>query len=425
MDNSSSRTYDGRPCLALRPAPCCLSAGSLRFLKALHRLMNVNPSFPVDAEAPARHFALAHWVRKRRWFLVMVVLPTLLAALYYGLIASDIYISESRFVIKSPDQKRGQVSTLANLVQTTGLSGGQEQTNEVLTFVRSRDALRALEKNVAVRDRFAHPQADALSRFPLPFSGSSFESLFKYYGTMVEARMDSETSTAIIKVKGFTPQDAYRINRELLDLSEGLVNRLNGRAQSKGITEAQKQVELATQRARAARVALSQYRNSQALIDPTKQAGGVLEIANTLTAERAALQAQLDIMQRLTPRNPSIPALRNRIAAIGTQIASQDSRVVGSGSGIASKLGGYENLLVEQEFATQSLNAANAALVQARAEAQRQQFYLERVVDPNLPDEPLLPKRFINVLIVFASAACLYFIAWMFMIGVLEHAPED
>lgn len=386
--------------------------------------MNVNPSFPVEAEAPV-HSALAQWLKKRRWFLLMVALPTVLAALYYGLIASDIYISESRFVIKSPDQKRGQMSTLANLVQTTGLSSGQEQTNEVLTYVRSRDALKALEKNVAVRDRFADPRADILSRFPMPFSDSSFESLFKYYGKMVEARLDTETSTAIIKVKAFNPQDAYRINRELLDLSEGLVNRLNGRAQSKGIIEAQKQVALATQRARAARIALSQYRNAQALIDPTRQAGGVLEIANTLTAERAALQAQLDLMQRLTPNNPSIPALRNRISAIGTQIASQDSRVVGSGSGIASKLGGYEDLLVEQEFATQSLNAANAALVQARAEAQRQQFYLERVVDPNLPDEPLLPKRFINVLVVFAAALCLYFVAWMFTIGILEHSPED
>ena len=229
--------------------------------------MNVNTSFPVETDAPAPQSAFALWVRKRRWFLLAVVLPTLLAALYYGLIASDIYISESRFVIKSPDQKRSQVSTLANLVQTTGLSGGQEQTNEVLTYVRSRDALKALEKNVAVRDRFANPQADILSRFPLPLSDGSFESLFKYYGKMVEARMDTETSTAIIKVKAFDPQDAYRINRELLDLSEGLVNRLNGRAQSKGIIEAQKQVDLATQRARAARVALSQYRNAQALID--------------------------------------------------------------------------------------------------------------------------------------------------------------
>ena len=107
--------------------------------------MNVNPSFPVDADAPARRSAFSAWLQKRRWFLIFVVAPTMLAAIYYGLIASDIYISESRFVIKSPDQKRSQMSTLANLVQTTGLSGGQEQTNEVLAFARSRDALKALE----------------------------------------------------------------------------------------------------------------------------------------------------------------------------------------------------------------------------------------------------------------------------------------
>ena len=369
--------------------------------------------------------ALAKWVRKWRWFLLSVIVPTLLAGLYYGFIASDIYISESRFVIKSPDQKRSQMSTLANLVQTTGLSGGQEQTNEVLTYVRSRDALKALQKSVDVRDKYSTERADVMSRFPEPFSDGSFESLFKYYGKMVDARLDTEAGTATIKVKAFTPQDAYIINRQLLDLSEELVNKLNGRARSKGILEAQRQVDLATQRAKAARIALAQYRNTQSLIDPTKQAGGVLEIANTMIAERAALQAQLDLMQRLTPGNPSIPALRSRITAISVQINSQDSRVVGNGSGIASKLGGYENLLVEQEFATESMTAANSALVQARAESQRQQYYLERVVDPNTPDMPLLPRRFINVLVVFAAATCLYFVAWMFMVGVLEHAPED
>ena len=127
--------------------------------------MNVNPSFPSETDASAKRLALAHWVKKRRWFLLAVVLPTLLTALYYGLIASDIYVSESRFIIKSPDQKRSQVSTLANLVQTTGLSGGQEQTHEVLTFVRSRDALKALEKRADIRDKFATSQADFFSRF--------------------------------------------------------------------------------------------------------------------------------------------------------------------------------------------------------------------------------------------------------------------
>jgi capsular polysaccharide transport system permease protein len=208
--------------------------------------MNVNPSFPVEIDTPQPQSAVTQWLRKRRWFLLMVALPTLLAALYYGLIASDIFVSESRFVIKSPDQKRSQMSTLANLVQTTGLSSGHEQTSEVLTYVRSRDALKALQKNIGIHGKYATPQADSFSRFPGPFGEDSFESLFKYYGKRVDARIDAETGTATIKVEAFSPQDAYLINRELLNLSEALVNRLNNRAQSKGIIEAQRQVDLAT-----------------------------------------------------------------------------------------------------------------------------------------------------------------------------------
>jgi capsular polysaccharide transport system permease protein len=387
--------------------------------------MSANSAIPVDADMPAQRSPFLKWLRKRRWFVAIVIAPTVLAVLYFGLFASDIYVSESRFVIKSPEQKRSSVSTLANLVQTTGLSGSQEQTNEVLTFVRSRDALKALEVTPGVRDKYGLDGVDMFARFPRPLSDTSFESLFKYYGKMVEARYETEDGTAIIKVKAFTPQDAYLINLRLLDLSEGLVNRLNMRAQKKGIAESQRQVDLATGRAKAARIALTQYRNAQSVIDPSKQAVGVIEISDGMIAQRAALQAQLSQMQSAAAGNPSIPALRNRIKAITGQIASQDSRVVGTGSGIASKMGGYENLLVEQEFATESMNAANAALVQARAESQRQQFYLERVVDPNTPDMPLLPKRLLSILIVFAAATCLYFIAWMFIVGVLEHAPEQ
>jgi capsular polysaccharide transport system permease protein len=388
--------------------------------------MNVEQSFLVEDEVPTRRPKLLIWLEKRRWFALFVIVPTLLATLYYGLFASDIYVSESRFVIKSPNQKSSQISTLANLIQTTGFSGGQEQANEVLEYVRSRDALKALERTHGIQAAYSAPHGDILARFPMPIFGErTFENLYEYYRDMVDVRLDTETSTVIVKVNAFNAKDARAINERLLRLSEALVNKVNARAQSKGIAEAQKQVDLATMRAKAARVALAQYRNSQELIDPGKQAVGVIEIANTMIAQRAALQAQLDQMQRLAPRNPSIPALRQRINAISGQIASQDSRVVGSSSGIASKMGGYESLLVDQEFATQRLNVANAALAQARAEAVRQQFYLERIVNPNLPDAPELPRRLLRIIVIFAATTCLYFIGWMLFIGIVEHAPED
>jgi len=242
---------------------------------------------------------------------------------------------------------------------------------------------------------------------------------------MVGADTDPASGMALLQVKAFTANDAYEMNERLLDLSEQLVNRLNQRAEGKAIAEAERRVQEAESRVRNARVAISAFRNSQSLIDPAKQATGVLDVSNKLVSEQAALQAQLDLMRRVAPRNPSIPALEGRIIAVGRGIAQQNGRAVGTPTGIASKLSAYEKLNVEQEFATQMLTAANTALEQARTEAAKQQFYLERVVEPDRADLPALPERLKRVLIIFGALVCLYFIGWMIVVGVLEHSPED
>jgi capsular polysaccharide transport system permease protein len=386
--------------------------------------MKLEIPFPAETATAVKKPVALSWLKKRLWFVVFVIFPTLLATIYYAFIASDMYVSESRFVIKVPDSRHQQMSTLANLIQTTGLSGGQEQTNEILEYVRSRDALKELERRLHIRNHYEN-RGDALSKYPFPMSGDSFEKFYKYYRKIVEASLDPQTGTAVIKVKSFTPDEAYKINQTLLDLSEGLVNRLNQRAESRAISEAQSQVDIASARAKRVSLLLTQYRNHSELIDPAKQAVGVLDISNGMVAQRAALVAQLEVMQREAPQNPSIPALRNKISAMSGQIAVQDNRVVGGNGAIASKLGNYENLQVEQKFATDSLDAANAGLVQARAEAQRQKFYLEHIVDPNTPDTALLPTRLTDIITIAAAALCLYFIGWMLIVGILEHAPED
>ena len=387
--------------------------------------MNVST---IDHEAlreVVRDSRLQSRLMRHRWLALFVGVPTLLAAIYYGLIASPVYVSQSSFVIKTPGQKAAPSVSLANLVQATGLSAGQEQTKEVLQYIRSRDALKDLQAQTNIREKFSQRGADFLSRFPALFRDDSFENLYRFYGSKVGANLDPESGLAIVDVRAFTPEDAYDINARLLNLSETLVNRLNQRAEGRAIAEAERRVLQAEDRVRTARISLAAFRNQQDLIDPTKQAAGVLEVSNNLEAERAALQAQLDLMLRVAPRNPSIPALRNRIAAVGRAAGVQTGRAVGTPSGIASKLGAYEKLNVEQEFATQMLTAANASLEQARTEAQKQQFYLERVVEPNKPDDALLPHRLKQILIIFAASLCLYFVGWMLVVGILEHSPED
>jgi capsular polysaccharide transport system permease protein len=365
------------------------------------------------------------WVHRQRWLLIFVGLPVFLSIIFYGLIASDVYVSETRYVIKSPSQKQAPSLNLANLIQTTGLSGGQEQTNEVLDYIRSRDALAALSKKIDVRGKFMNADADFLSRFPAPFKDDNFERLYEYYGDMVSAQLDSETGAAVLTVKSFSPKDSHDIAAGLLELSEAKVNALNARAKNRQVTEAEARVGEAEQRLKEARVALRGYRNSAQILDPTAEASGVLEVATGLTAQRAVLSAQLQSMLSATPRHPSIPALQRQLASIDAQIASQAGRAVGTSGGIATKMTEYENLLGEQEFALAMLTAAQGSLEQARTDVAKQQFYLERLVEPNTPDMALLPERLFSILTVIGVALCLYLVGWMLIVGILEHRPDE
>lgn len=360
------------------------------------------------------------------WFVAVVILPVILSSIYFFGIASDQYVSESRFVIKAPNQRAAQTTSFANLIQSTGLSSGQEQSNQVVDFVRSRSALATLGKKIDVNKIYGNSNIDFLSRFPRFWEVDAFEDLFVYYKGKVQISRDNDTGLVVLRTIAFTPKDAATMNALLLQQSETLVNQLNENSRNKAISEAENRVVEAQTRVNKALKAISDYRSQSRLVEPLKEATGVVEIANRLIVERAALEAQLSTVRQVTPDHPSIPVLREQIASLTREIERQNSRLVGGGTNtISRKLPDYEALTIEQELASQLLVLSQTSLEQARSEALKQQFYLERVVEPNTPDLPEYPKALKTVLTIFGFALCLYFIVWMFVVGILEHAPED
>ena len=388
-------------------------------------LMQHDPELQRQAEAVEGRNSWVARIAPWRHFSLFVVLPSLLATLYFGAFAADIYVSESRFVIKAPERPKSGPSGLGALLQGTGIGLGQEQNNEIVSYLRSRDALSALAETTDVRGAFASEEADFVSRFPQFWQSDNFESLYEYYGSMVSSAPDPDTGLTVLRVQAYTAEEAQALNAGLLELSEQLVNRLNQRVNSQAISDSLARVEEAQQRVLEARIKLGAYRNSSEILDPQQQGIGVLEVSNALITQESALRAQLAEIRRNAPNHPSIPALEDRINGIAAQVARQTGRAVGTPDGLAAKITQYENLLVEQEFAEQTLAAANASLEQARIEAKQQQYYLERVVEPNRPDDAILPARMRAILAVIFGSLCLYLVGWMLSVGIKEHAPED
>jgi capsular polysaccharide transport system permease protein len=340
-------------------------------------------------------------------FLLIVLLPVTLATAYFGFIASDIYVSESRFVVRS-QQRQASPGVLGSLLETAGMSRAQDEAYSVHDFILSRDALQNLDKQLRVREAFSAESIDILSRFPGLDWDDSFESLYEYYPRRVTVAYDSTSSIMTLKVSAFTPDDAVRINEHLLAMSERLVNQLNKRAHEDSIRFASGVVQEAEVKAKSAALALSAFRTDRSVFDPERQSAIQLQGIAKLQEELISTKTQLEQVRRLTADNPQVAVLTARVATLQKEIDSEMRKVAGGGSSLTTKASEYERLALERAFAEKQLASALASLELARNEAQRKQLYLERIVQPNRPDYAIEPRRVRSILMVLVFGL----IAW-------------
>ncbi len=101
----------------------------------------------------------------------------------------------------------------------------------------------------------------------------------------------------------------------------------------------------------------------------------------------------------------------------------EKKRIGGTAQALAPLIADYERLVLEREFADRTLASALASLESARSEAQRQQLYLERVVEPHASDYPTQPKRIMWIAISIALSFAAYTILRTLLDNVREHQP--
>jgi capsular polysaccharide transport system permease protein len=361
------------------------------------------------------------WLRRHRLFVLLVAVPTCGAVAYYGLIASDVYVSESRFLVRSP-QRQTPTSFVGQLLQGTGFSRSQDDTYSVRDYILSRDALKELDQKLDVRRAYSNPDVNLFDRFPGLGWNRSFEKLYLYYGKHIGVDYDPVSSISILTVRAFSAEDAYKINQALLDMSERLVNTLNDRSRRDLISFADNEVKIASDKAKDAALALLTYRSSHAVFEPDKQAALQLEGVAKIEQELVSTEAELAQLKRLSPENPQIRALNSRADSLRAAIASEAAKVTSARGSFSARAPNFERLALDVEFADKQLGVALAELESARAEALQKQLYLETLVQPNLPDKAMEPKRVRSMFTVLILGMVLWAVASMLIASIREHA---
>lgn len=353
-------------------------------------------------------------------FFAVVVSPTVLALLYYGLFASDVYISESRFVVRAPERSMG-AGGLGMLLRSAGWGSAGSEIYAARDYILSRDALNELNKGGALIKSYNGPGISIFDRFnPLGLNGSK-EKLYQYYLGKVSVGYDTTSSIMTLQVRAYAPEVAHRFNAILLSRAENLVNGLSVRAQSDLMRLAQSEVDKAQEKVTETAMALARFRNNSRVVDPGQQASVQLQMVSKLQDELIATRMRLVQLERLAADNPQIPVLEASVRSLQGEIEEETAKIVGGGESLAGSAVQYQRVLLDNQFAEKQLSAAMAAFEEARAEAQRKQAYVERIVEPNLPDQALEPRRIRGVLTAFAVGLVAWGVISMLIAGVREH----
>lgn len=353
-------------------------------------------------------------------FWLCVVIPTLIAAIYYGMIASDVYISESKFVIRSPDKQ--SASGLGVVLKSFGFNSSQNDSYVVRDYLTSRDAVKTLDKDLNIKMKYSQPSIDTISRFGGVFQSTSFEDFYNYFTKKVKVAYDPASSISELQVQAFDPKDAQHINAELLNMSEEVINKINSSAKNDILTSSAQEVKNAQDASLKAANNLATYRTGKEVFNPEGQSQIILQEISKLQDALIQAKTQLAQAKELAPDNPQIPSLKLKVQTLEDAIKTKAEQVTGpSDRSLSNRSVEYQRLQLEKELADKQLASAMSSYEQAKNDFNQKQLYLEKLATPSLPDEALEPKRLRSIFSILLFGLITWGVLRLFLAGVKEH----
>jgi capsular polysaccharide transport system permease protein len=337
-------------------------------------------------------------------FIILVAIPTVVAAVYYTFIASNQYVSEARFSVTV-----AQVPQLDGVASLTGLASMAivRDTQIVVNFISSRAAVEALEQRIGLRSRFAQPDIDWWARFD---SKEPIERLVRYWERKIGASISMPAGIVNLSVRAFSPEDARLIARTVVQICEELINEQNERINRDAIAASTEEVRRAAARLTSARLAMERARTESGVLDTTRAAEGINKLISETRSRLITMQQDYNTQLRfLSAEAPQMKVASERIRALQGQVTELEQRLVNPTAAtqtVSSIMSRFAELELDKQIAERLYATTAAQLEAARLLSEQRRMYLSAFVQPSLPQESREPRRVLSVVLVaFAGLA--------------------
>lgn len=385
-------------------------------MRKLNKLKNKPKDFIVDSSG----FRLAQHSWKKSLKLgsfMWVVACFAIAVLYFGVVASDRYVSRAQIVIKQADQIKMLPDTLSML----GLGGSNhEDVLLIQDYLNSPDLLAKLDKELSLKAHYQSHDVDYFSRL----SGDvSQEDFIKYYRDHLSLRLDDLSGVLTIELQAFDPAYGQRVVSLMLKESEGFINKLGHQVALEQLAFVEKEVDRAYQRVQDEKAKVLDFQNRHNLISPESTSSARLGVVSQIESELASQQAQLKQLQSyMKDTAPAVISVKARAEALSEQLAQEKARLTGTDQDAMNEVTArYMDVQTQATLAADLYKSGLISLEQARVEAYRKLKHLLVVSQPTLAEDAEYPRRLYNLATIGVLLCLLYGLIVMGLATLREH----
>lgn len=342
-------------------------------------------------------------------FLLCVLMPSGLVAVYLWGFAADQYHSRIGFSVRLEHQ----TSALSFLSGLTGISNSSSSDTDILfEFIQSPKLVSDIDDAINLREIWSRPKADPF--FTLD-RDATLEQLVDYWNTMVKLSRGKGGGLLEVEARAFDPDDALRITSALFEKSSEMINTLSAIARDDTISNAFKDLTDAKDRLKAAREAITRFRNVNQLVNPQLDIQTQAGLLGNLQSQQAAALIEIDLLREIAKADdPRVVQAERRLTVIEKRIAAERLKLglggsaTGDSSGYADIVGEYERLTVEREFGERTYTTALASYDASLAEARRKSRYLAAYMQPTRAESSIYPQRWT----LLATVTLFMFLSW-------------
>lgn len=333
-------------------------------------------------------------------------IATVIAALYWTVLASDRYVSEAHVIIQLTNLSGGPSMDFSALLGNAASSSRSDQML-MRDYLLSVDMLKKLDAALKLREHYSDSRRDLVSR--MWFKEPSIEWFHRHFLTRVSVEFDDYSGVLVVKTQGYDKKTAQAIATMMLSDGEQFMNNMARSLAQDQVTFLEKQVLAQGDRAIKARQAVLGYQNRKGLVAPQSTAENISGIVAKLEAQQSELQTQLSATQAyLVATHPNVVQLTQQISAVEKQISLERAKLTSpTGKTLNSTVEEYQRLEMEATFAQDIYKSALVALEKGRLEATRNLKKVSVLQTPTAPEYALEPRRLYNTVVFALSAALL------------------